>query len=184
MPDCAKTVYVDSFEVLEQKYPMRFGSYRLLPDTGGPGRTRGGPASEMVFGPTKAPMQAFFFADFAINPPEGVLGGGPGALAAASKIEADGSETELAPIGDVELVPGEWVRGLESGGGGYGDPLERDPALVLADVLEGWVSVAGAEADYGVVFSGAIEDESLAVDVEQTNERRKGLEGPPERRQQ
>ena len=103
MPDCAKTVYVDSFEVLEQKYPMRFRSYRLLADTGGPGRTRGGPASEMVFGPTKAPMQAFYFADFAINPPEGVLGGGPGSLAAASKIETDGSETELAPIGDVEL---------------------------------------------------------------------------------
>jgi N-methylhydantoinase B len=168
MPDCAKTVYVDSLEVLEQKYPIRFRSYRLLPDTGGPGRTRGGPASEIVFGPTKGPMQAFYFADFAIHPPEGVRGGGPGALAAANKIEADGSETELEPIGDVELRPGEWVRGLESGGGGYGDPLERDPELVRVDVLEGWVSVAGAEADYGVIFTGDREDASLAVDVDQT----------------
>ena len=177
MPDCAKTVYVDSFEVLEQKYPMRFGSYRLLPDTGGPGRTRGGPASEMVFGPTKAPMQAFYFADFAINPPEGVLGGGPGALAAASKIEADGSETELAPIGDVELVPGEWVRGLESGGGGYGNPLERDPEAVRSDVMEGWVSREAAERDYGVIFDGEVDDESLAVNAEQTRKRREQLEG-------
>ncbi len=111
MPDCAKTVYVDSFEVLEQKYPIRFRSYRLLTDTGGPGRTRGGPASEIVFGPTKAPMQAFYFADFAIHPPEGVRGGGPGRSPRATKVEADGTETALEPIGDVELAPGEWVRG-------------------------------------------------------------------------
>jgi N-methylhydantoinase B len=177
MPDCAKTVYVDSFEVLEQKYPMRFGSYRLLPDTGGPGRTRGGPASEMVFGPTKAPMQAFYFADFAINPPEGVLGGGPGALAALRKVEADGSQSELAPIGDVELQPGEWVLGRESGGGGYGNPLERDPEAARSDVMEGWVSREAAERDYGVIFDGEVDDESLAVNAEQTRKRREQLEG-------
>ena len=50
--------------------------------------------------------------------------------------------------------------------------------------MEGWVSVEGAERDYGVIFSGEVDDESLAVDVERTNERRKGLEGSPERRQQ
>ena len=104
-------------------------------------------------------------------------GGGPGALAAASKLEADGSETALEPIGDVELRPGEWVRGLESGGGGYGDPLERDPELVRADVLEGWVSVGGAEKDYGVIFTGDPEDGSLAVNVEQTLNLREQLEG-------
>jgi N-methylhydantoinase B len=175
MPDCAKTVYVDSFEVLEQKYPIRFRSYRLLTDSGGPGRTRGGPASEIVFGPTRGTMQAFYFADFAIHPAEGVIGGGPGSLAAASKVEADGSETELEPIGDTELAEGEWVRGLEAGGGGYGNPLERDPEAVRADVLEGWVSREGAEADYGVIFDGEVGDESLAVDVERTDERREAL---------
>ncbi len=44
MPDCAKTIYIDSVEVLEQKYPLRFRSLRLLADSGGAGRHRGGPA--------------------------------------------------------------------------------------------------------------------------------------------
>jgi N-methylhydantoinase B len=131
----------------------------------------------MVFGPTKAPMQAFYFADFAINPPEGVLGGGPGALAALRKVEADGSQSELAPIGDVELQPGEWVLGRESGGGGYGNPLERDPEAARSDVMEGWVSREAAERDYGVIFDGEVDDESLAVNAEQTRKRREQLEG-------
>ncbi|MFN8152631.1 MAG: hydantoinase B/oxoprolinase family protein, partial [Solirubrobacterales bacterium] len=131
MPDCAKTVYIDSLELLEQKYPMRFRSYRLLADTGGAGRRRGGPASEMVFGPTRGTMQAFYFADFAIDPPAGVLGGAPGSRAAAWKVEADGTETSSEPIGDATLVPGEWVKGWEAGGGGYGNPAERAPQRVV-----------------------------------------------------
>ncbi len=177
MPDCAKTIYIDSFELLEQKYPMRVKSYRLLADTGGPGRTRGGPASEMVFGPTRGSMQAFYFADFAVHPPEGVRGGGPGALAAVEKIAAGGERTVLEPIGDVTLQPGEWIRGLESGGGGYGDPLDRDPELVLTDVVERWVSREAADREYGVIFRGDREDGSLEVDVEQTRARREVLRG-------
>ena len=122
-------------------------------------------------------MQAFYFADFAIDPAEGVLGGGAGALAGARKVEADGTETELEPIGDTELEPGEWIVGLESGGGGYGDPLERDPEAVRHDVLEGWVSRERAEADYGVIFDGEASDESLAVNVAQTSARREALRG-------
>lgn len=175
MPDCAKTIYIDSIEVIEQKYPLRFRSYRLLTDTGGVGRHRGGPASEVVYGPTEAPMQAFYFADFAVHPPLGVLGGGPGSLAAARKLEADGSATELDPIGDVTLVPGEWVVGVESGGGGYGDPLERDPERVRLDVLEGWVSAEAAESVYGVVLAGRVDDESLVIETEKTRQRREAL---------
>lgn len=177
MPDCAKTIYIDSFELLEQKYPMRVRSYRLLEDTGGPGRTRGGPSSELVFGPTRGSMQAFYFADFAVHPPEGVRGGGPGALAEVLKVSADGSEERLEPIGDVTLEPGEYIRGFESGGGGYGDPLERDPQLVLEDVVERWVSLEAAARDYGVLFKGDRADGSLEVDVEQTRARREALRG-------
>lgn len=177
MPDCAKTIYVDSLELIEQKYPMRFRSYRLLADTGGAGRTRGGPASEIVFGPTLATMQAFYFADFAVHAPEGVRGGAPGALASVSKLGADGTETRMAPIGDVTLEPGEWVRGFESGGGGYGDPLDRDPALVLEDVFERWVSEGAAERDYGVIFTGERTDGTLAVDVKRTRACREALRG-------
>ena len=113
-------------------------------------------------------MQVFYFADFAVNPPQGVRGGGPGTPARAAKIDADGNEVGRNPIGDVELLPGEWMKGIESGGGGYGDPLDRDPELVRHDVLEGWISLAAAAATYGVVLAGDIEDESLAVKGEET----------------
>ena len=186
MPDCAKTVYIDSVEVLEQRYPLRIRSLRLLADSGGAGEHRGGPSSEIVYGPVADPMQSFYFADFAFNPPQGVLGGGPGAAARAAKIEADGSEVERNAIGDVELAPGEWVLGVESGGGGYGDPLDRDPELVRADVLEGWVSERAAAEIYGVVFEGRRDEESLAIQGAKTAERRaqlrdgsKELEGQP-----
>ena len=76
-----------------------------------------------------------------------------------------------------DVVPGEWVLGLESGGGGYGSPLERDPEAVRADVMEGWVSREAAERDYGVIFDGELDDESLAVNAEQTRKRREQLEG-------
>jgi N-methylhydantoinase B len=154
MPDCAKTIYIDSIEVLEQKYPIRFRALRLLPDSGGAGEYRGAPGSEIVFGPARGTMQAFYFADFGHHPPAGVLGGHDGSLAEVAKIEADGTKVPRPVIGDVTLMPGEWVRGLESGGGGYGDPLDRDPEAVRRDVLDCWVSAGAAREHYGVVLVG------------------------------
>jgi N-methylhydantoinase B len=183
MPDCAKTVYIDSVEVLEQRYPLRIRSLRLQTDSGGAGAFRGGPASEIVYGPVADPMQSFYFADFAVNPPQGVLGGGPGTAARAAKIEADGTESPRDAIGDVELAPGEWVLGVESGGGGFGSPLDRDPERVLTDVLEGWVSAEHAHETYGVVLGGKAEDESLVVNWDETERRRAELRGEGEVRQ-
>ena len=169
MPDCAKTIYIDSIEVLEQKYPIHFRALRLLPDSGGAGKFRGAPGSEVVFGPSRGTMEAFYFADFGHHPPAGVLGGTAGSLASVEKIDAEGKVTEEPTIGDVKLGPGEWVRGLESGGGGYGDPLERDPEAVRLDVLDRWVSRRGAEEDYGVVLTGDPEPGGLLVDADATS---------------
>jgi N-methylhydantoinase B len=176
MPDCAKTIYIDSIEILERKYPLHFRSLRLLADTGGAGRFRGAPASEVIFGPARGTMQAFYFADFGQTPPAGVLGGKPGSLATVTKIDRDGRETGVPTIGDVTLDTGEWVRGLESGGGGYGDPLERDPAAVLVDVLDGWVSRDAAESEYGVVLTGSADGE-LRLDLTATQALRARLSG-------
>jgi N-methylhydantoinase B len=175
MPDCAKTIYIDSIEVLEQKYPIRFRALRLVPDSGGAGRFRGAPGSEIVFGPAHGTMQAFYFADFGHNPPAGVLGGRAGSLATVAKIDRDGNETPQPTIGDVELAPGEWLRGLESGGGGYGDPLERDPEAVRQDVLDRWVSIEAAGTDYGVVLEGSPAAGELAVDAAATTASRSRL---------
>jgi N-methylhydantoinase B len=176
MPDCAKTVYIDSVEVIEQKYPLHFDTVRLLTDSGGAGRYRGGPASEVIFGPAgENEMQVFYAADFAERPPQGVLGGRSGMGAEAAKVGADGSESPLPPMGGTDLARGELIRGIEAGGGGYGSPLERDPQAVVADVLEGWVSRESAERSYGVVVSGSVEDGSLAADPEATDALRQKL---------
>ncbi|RYE40466.1 MAG: hydantoinase B/oxoprolinase family protein [Hyphomicrobiales bacterium] len=78
-------------------------------------------------------------------------------------------------IGVEQLVRGEHIRARAAGGGGYGDPLERDPELVRVDVLEGWVSLEAASETYGVVLDGRIEDESLTVNKAATSRRRVAL---------
>ena len=68
----------------------------------------------------------------------------------------------------VPLAAGEAYEYRFGGGGGWGDPLERDPRQVLEDVLDEYVSVEGARRDYGVALTGSLEDLSLAVDEEET----------------
>ncbi len=152
MPDAAMVVYTDSVEVIEQRYPILVRSVRLLPDSGGPGEFRGAPATEVDYGPRFGPVTVYFFADFAAHPAQGVWGGQPGSVASVTHIAADGTEHPLPAIGDITLQPGEWLRGCEAGGGGYGDPLARDRARVLADVNEGWVTPEAATAAYGVTL--------------------------------
>lgn len=177
MPDAAASVMVDSAEIIEQKYPLLIRSLRLVEDTGGAGRFRGGPAGEIVYGPLHDPMTVAYFAEMHEDPPKGTRGGGPGCRSRVSKIASDGREEPLPPIGLVELQPGECIRGLESGGGGYGDPLQRDPGRVRHDVLEGWITLGSARELYGVVLTGTRTDGSLAVDSAATTQLRRELTG-------
>ena len=78
-------------------------------------------------------------------------------------------------MAQVTLNPGQRVRGRDSAGGGYGDPLERETERVIVDVLEGWETREKANDIYGVVFTGVIDDESLEVDEAATQARRKEL---------
>src|SRR5256885_16254884 len=102
------------------------------------------------------------------HPPRGTRGGGTAAASIPFKASADGSEQELDPIAQVVLRPGELLGHLLSGGGGYGDPFEREPARVRADVLAGFVSVERARMAYGVAFTTEAIDDSLAVDEPET----------------
>jgi len=102
-----------------------------------------------------------------------VRGGTDGTLSADHVLHVDGRETKVEGFINVELQPGEYIRGRDCGGGGYGDPLEREPARVLHDVRERWVSRRQAETLYGVVFHG--DGASLAVDEAATEEARKRL---------
>jgi N-methylhydantoinase B len=69
----------------------------------------------------------------------------------------------------VPISAGQRVMYDYGGGGGWGNPLDRDPQAVLDDVLDEYVSVEGARRDYGVVLRGALDDLSLALDVEATH---------------
>lgn len=168
MPDAAASVMVDSVEIIEQKYPLVIRSLRLVQDSGGAGRHRGGPAGEITYGPLHDPMTVAYFAEMHEDPPKGTLGGLPGSASAVYKVGRDGREEPLPPIGLVDLQPGEYIRGFEAGGGGYGNPLQRDPQRVRHDVLEGWVSPGQACSVYGVVLSGSREEGTLAVDAAAT----------------
>jgi N-methylhydantoinase B len=82
-------------------------------------------------------------------------------------------EVEVAPtVADFRLEPGERLEYRYGGGGGWGDPLARDPAAVLDDVWDEYVSVEGARRDYGVVITGSLESMNLAVDADATRAER------------
>ncbi|MGD9536178.1 MAG: hydantoinase B/oxoprolinase family protein [Alphaproteobacteria bacterium] len=164
LPVVGGLMYRDSVELDEVKQPIEIKSLRLVQDSAGPGRYRGGPQGEIVFGPKRDPMTIAVVCDGQINPPRGVRGGGPGAAAGSWRVSANGNETKLPNLFLETFHPGEYVRGTDNGGGGYGDPLERDPKRVLDDVLERYVSVDAAREIYGVVLSGDAEAETLAID--------------------
>ena len=85
-------------------------------------------------------------------------------------------ERPISPFGDnLELQYGDIVRVVTSGGGGWGNPAERDPLAVLQDVKDGFISVCSASEDYGVV----IEPDTWKIDWHQTQERRATMSFSP-----
>jgi N-methylhydantoinase B len=173
MPDCAATVLVDSVEVIEKKYPIYVRSARLLVDSGGAGRHRGAPASEVVYGPRNDVMAVAYFAEMNQLPAQGTRDGHAGQSSSVSLIRPDGTVDELPPIGLVELSPGEFILSVEGGGGGYGSPLAREPRRVLKDVLEHWVSASAAKEIYRVVVISGERREELIVDERATEDLRR-----------
>lgn len=170
-PVIAGMMYRDSIELDEQKYPIMVQSVRILPDTAGAGKFRGAPGQEVVYGPRFNPMTVIYNIDGHTTAPRGVRGGRDGSLALAESIKSDGRRLPLPSV-SVEVVrPGEWIVGRTNGGGGYGNPLERDAERVRADVLDGWVGRDAARQVYGVVFKEV--DDTLVVDVDATAALRK-----------
>ena len=154
----------DSVEVIESKYPIHVDSLRVLAGSAGAGRQRGGPGEEFIFGPRFDKMTMGVAADGQVNPPLGVRGGGAAVAGATYFIDVDGSERQLLGLVQTSLGPGQRIRSIDNGGGGYGPPTERSAQLVLKDVLRGFETVERARDVYGVVLNGGVDDESLAVD--------------------
>jgi N-methylhydantoinase B len=134
-------------EVPENEKPILFLRKELVEDSGGAGRYRGGPGQYFVWRSyADDPITVGVRMDRMQHPPQGLCGGRPGGAAA---IALDGQP--LHPKKTVRVQPGQVLHVQSAGGGGYGDPRERDPQAVLADVLDGYVSPERARADYGVV---------------------------------
>ena len=138
LPVVAGLMYRDSVEIDELKHPLEFRYVKIVPGSGGAGKFRGSVAVETAFGPKELPVEALWPCDGTHYPPKGVRGGANGVTARHWKVSANGSEEELPNVVITTIKKGEIVRGNTTSGGGYGNPLERDPKRVLKDLLDGF----------------------------------------------
>jgi N-methylhydantoinase B len=153
-------------EYAENYYPVRIARYTPAKDTGGAGLRRGGTGIEKEYVFTGAGVCSFHD-DRATIPPWGINGGKHGGCSTKTLIRANGEVVALPSKHDrVEVAAGDRLIFRTAGAGGWGDPLERDPQLVVRDVLRDLVSEEVALRDYGVVVAGT------EVDVEATKAER------------
>jgi N-methylhydantoinase B len=159
-------------EAIEQLYPVRVEATALREDSGGPGRWRGGLGLTRAVRILAPRTRLSVLAERAVLPPFGVCGGGAGATN-RFWIRRDGRAVQPSPLpGKVSAFPveeGDVLLMESSGGGGFGEALDREPTLVVADVAEGYVTPVAAETIYGVVLSDG------ALDAAATTARRARL---------
>jgi N-methylhydantoinase B len=175
-------------EFEEQAFPKMFLYRRVVPDSGGPGKFRGGPSHELAVLPRTGRGNGF---QAALTPGKGrhflaghgIFGGYPSCSAVSVLFR--GSNSAELPLG-LEAMKGTPEEGLaktlqvdandalylrQDGGGGYGDPLDRDPDLVLSDLHLKLITARAASDIYGVVF----ESDDTRVDSQATSQQRLAL---------
>jgi N-methylhydantoinase B len=147
-------------EVFENRCPLVLLERELRPDSGGAGRWRGGLGHRLVYSGLrlKQPYRLSPFTDRVNHPAPGLDGGRPGAPGQFELVDG----TRLHPKTTQALEPDQQLLIGLPGGGGLGDPLERDPEAVRLDVLDGLVSESAAREVYGVAL------EAGQIDLEQT----------------
>ncbi|WP_411291985.1 hydantoinase B/oxoprolinase family protein [Sphingorhabdus sp.] len=139
-------------EFLERYFPLIIERYETEPDSGGAGLHRGGNGIHMTYRFLAAGTISIHD-DRWFVPPWGVNGGEPGKRARKLLEKADGTTHIIGnKVEDVHVDEGDQLHFITWGGGGWGDPLERDPALVGKEIIQGLVTVTGAR-DYGVIAS-------------------------------
>ena len=152
-------------ESVESDMGIVFRNYDIRPDSGGPGKWRGGVGVVITVEVLRdggsflsRGMERLRF------PPYGVLGGKPGeGLRAILNLGRD-NEKQLTKFDQLPVSAGDTLTFMMAGGGGYGDPFERDPKLVQSDVDVGFVTRAATRRDYGVVIDdkGAVDEAATA----------------------
>jgi N-methylhydantoinase B len=155
-------------EFTEARFPLLVERLGLAVDSGGPGQFRGGLGYEKVL---RMREDGYFMsiADRSILSCWGVNGGLAGLPFGITVDPGGPGEREIDALADGEFVPaGTLIRIRTTGGGGWGDPLLRDPELVARDVRWGKVSVAAAAGDYGVIVTGTDADEDATARLRET----------------
>lgn len=141
-----------SVEWSEHETPILYHARELIPDSGGPGTSRGGLGQKLVFeayGPGTALHQPLIFSGAAGRmrfPPKGLEGGRPGALA---QISIDNKPVPPSSSPEFPFEVGEVVYLHLPGGGGHGNPSRRDPSKIKRDLRAGYITKDGAKRDYG-----------------------------------
>lgn len=157
-------------EAVESDYPLRILRYRLRPDSGGPGKYRGGLGYERIFQLLDGEAQFVHKGERHLTCPWGLRGGKPARPYESLVLRRNGT-TEIVPSKiTATLLEGDQLHIYTAGGGGHGDPLERDPMAVVSDVLDRKVSLDSAREEYGVLM-----DASHSLDAEATTALRRRL---------
>jgi N-methylhydantoinase B len=158
-------------EATELDFPVRFSKIRLWTDSGGAGKFRGGLGYEAEFELLRGEMTLSHRRDRHDFAPWGLFGGKPAPTCITYLKRCDGKIESLPSKIVTRMREGDRIHLFTTGGGGYGNPLERDPNMVLEDVLEGRVSFEAAEEVYGV----RVDKEKKTIDWSGTEARRKEL---------
>jgi N-methylhydantoinase B len=157
-----------SVEVTEAEQPLSILSYEFVPDRAGAGKYRGGVPYRRDYRLETDEAVLSVRADRAAVQPFGLYGGSPGAPA-ENWFNPDAPTARPLPSKPtMQFRKGEVFRHVHAGGGGWGDPLERDPEAVLKDVRNEFLSAAKAAEDYGVIVDVA----TWTVDTAATERRR------------
>jgi N-methylhydantoinase B len=136
--------------MIEARYPLRVESAGLMPDSGGAGARRGGLG---VYREYRLLMEGHLSSGVSCHEagPAGGCGGRPGGPCRLTLIEGRKKPQALLPVASAHpFAPGSLLRVETPGGGGWGDPKERDPEAVRLDVLRGYVSPEAAREVFGV----------------------------------
>jgi len=159
-----------SIEVTEAEHPIQLLAYEFVSDKAGAGKHRGGVPflRDYRFLEEEGTLQVR--SDRRDHRPFGLYGGSPG-KASENYLNPDGENRVLPGKLTMTVKKGDVFRHVLAGAGGWGDPLERDPAAVLKDIRNELLSPAKAEADYGVV----VDTKTWAIDAKATDARRAAL---------
>ena len=154
--------FVDSVEVDELNFPIVVREQRIEPDTEGAGQFRGAPSARVEYGPLVGELRLVYASDGHLNPAAGIRGGLGGAASDQRLRRADGSLEQLPGQGEARLGEGETIVVRTAAGGGYGNPILREPWRVERDVREGWVTPSRARDVYRVELAddGAVNEQA------------------------